>query len=76
MINNVDKLMRMPFSDGEDLSNIEISAVLISKRSGDKLLQLLPATSTEPSIIRFEVTTETAGGDKGKRSRKAKKREY
>ena len=27
VINNVDKLMRMPFSEGEDLSNIEIRFV-------------------------------------------------
>lgn len=73
-MNNVNKLMRMPFSEGEDLSNIEISSVLISKKSGEKLLQMLPSASNEPAIVRFEVDKEKA--KKAKQSKKARKRKY
>jgi hypothetical protein len=35
IINNVEKLMRMPYSEGEDLSNIEIRSVRKNIESGD-----------------------------------------
>jgi hypothetical protein len=41
IINNVEKLMRMPYSEGEDLSNIEIRSVRPSARRSPRARVLM-----------------------------------